>query len=78
VSRYWSSELWRLFAILLTGLFVGLLLGQPLLLLMLGVTGYLVWHLRNMFLLERWLIKGKKYQPLETRGIWGEVFHLIY
>jgi two-component system phosphate regulon sensor histidine kinase PhoR len=78
VSRYWSAELWRLFALLLATFLIGLLLGQPLLLLLLGIIAYLAWHLRNIFRLQRWLIKGKKYQPPEAHGIWGKIFHLIY
>lgn len=78
MSRYWSSELWRLVSLLLASFVIGLLLGYPLLLLLLATGAYLVWHLLNIFRLERWLSKGRKYQPPESRGIWGEVFNLIY
>ena len=78
MSQYWSSELWTLYLLILVSLLVGWLLGYPVLFLLLAITVYLGWHLHNIYRLERWLVKGKKYQPPEARGVWGEVFSLIY
>lgn len=78
MSNPWISEAWRGALIILAALFIGLLLGQPLALLLIAVTGYLAWHLTNLYRLERWYHQRKRFHPPEGSGIWGEVFHHIY
>ncbi len=78
MSDYWSSELWRLFLILLASALIGMLGGFAVEAILLAALGYLGWHLLNLHRLERWLVKGRKYQPPESSGIWGDIFHLIY
>ena len=39
---------------------------------------YLVWSLHNLRHLYRWLVKGKKYSPPTSVGLWGEIFTEIY
>ncbi len=74
----WSAELRRLLILLLLALLLGLPFGQVELFLLLGVAGYLVWHLRNLHRLYAWLQDGHSFHPPEASGIWGDVFNLIY
>ncbi len=74
----WVNEAWRAGFLFVGALFFGWLIGYPGLLLFLAVLGYLAWHLRNLYRLERWYHKRKSFHPPEASGIWGEVFHDIY
>jgi two-component system, OmpR family, phosphate regulon sensor histidine kinase PhoR len=74
----WSAELRRLFVVLSVALLIGLLFGQPLLLLTIALAIYLAWHLRNLHRLFEWLRDGHRFHPPESDGIWGEVFHQLY
>lgn len=78
MPRPWSIEFIRL-ALMLIGFWgVGLLVGQPGLLLVAGLITYLLWNLHNLRRLELWLREGRHYHPPEASGIWDEVFHLFY
>ncbi len=74
----WSSEFWRAFGILLLALLLGAVFDQIVLFLWLGLGGYFIWHLYNLYRLEKWLRVGKTRNIPEGHGIWGEVFHLLY
>ena len=74
----WISEAWRAGFLLGGALFVGWLIGYPQTLLLIAMGGYLAWHLYNLYRLERWYHKRKRFHPPEAGGIWGEVFHDIY
>lgn len=74
----WIGEAWRAGLLLGGALFVGWLMGRPETLLLIAMTGYLAWHLRNLYRLERWYHKRKHFHPPQASGIWGEVFHDIY
>jgi two-component system phosphate regulon sensor histidine kinase PhoR len=78
LSNPWISEAWRGGLIFLAALLIGFLVGYPQTLLLIAVSGYLAWHLVNLYRLERWYHRRKRFHPPEGRGIWGEVFHHIY
>lgn len=59
---------------LLFGL-VGVVTGKILLCLFLGTLGYLGWNLINQARLERWLREGRKLDPPDSKGLWGEIFN---
>lgn len=74
----WINEAWRAGLLLGGAGLFGWLLGRPETLLLIAMTGYLVWHLRNLYQLERWYHNRKRFHPPAARGIWGDVFHDIY
>jgi len=75
MSQPWIQEIWRIVRLFILALLIGLLVEQVLALLLLASTGYLAWHLYNLYRLELWLRESKKFYPPEAAGIWGEVFY---
>lgn len=78
MSNPWIQELWRTLAIAVVSLFIGWLADTVALALLLGLGVYAGWHMRQVYRLERWLRYGKHFHPPEARGIWEEIFQLIY
>ncbi|NOX10062.1 MAG: phosphate regulon sensor histidine kinase PhoR [Gammaproteobacteria bacterium] len=46
--------------------------------LFLYLAAYLIWHLLNIYRLERWYHQRKEIYPPQGSGIWESVFHQIY
>ena len=78
MKRPWIKEVWRLAVLLLLALLLGLLVGQVLWSLLIAVTAYLVWHIRNLYELERWLNGKRKGYPGAHGGLWGDVNDALY
>jgi two-component system, OmpR family, phosphate regulon sensor histidine kinase PhoR len=78
LTSAWIIEIWRLIGLLVLALLAGLASGHTGLALFLGVATYLLWHLYNLYRLERWLRDAKRFGPPRADGIWGEVFHHYY
>ncbi len=78
MNRAWSGELWRLALIIGAALLIGAPLGLAWTLAGAALVAYLIWHLRNLYRLERWLRDSHSIHPPDAAGIWGEVFHLLY
>lgn len=78
MSNPWLQEIWRLLSLTLIFLLIGFLFGHTFFFLFLACTFYLIWHLYNLYRLEYWFRKSKKYQPPEAYGVWGEVFYQFY
>jgi two-component system phosphate regulon sensor histidine kinase PhoR len=74
----WSAELRRLGILVFLALLTGIPIGHPVLFVVLVLSAYLYWHLRNLFRLYKWLQDGHRFHPPEASGIWGDVFNLIY
>ena len=74
----WKGELRRVAGLLLVAVLLGALFGNTLLVLLLAIAGYLIWHLYNLQRLVRWLREGKKFRPPEASGIWDDVFEHIF
>ncbi|MEP4546575.1 MAG: phosphate regulon sensor histidine kinase PhoR [Saccharospirillum sp.] len=63
----------------LTGVFAfGVYIGQPILLLLIAVSGYLAWQLFQQSRLIKWLEQGAKSEPPDSKGLWGMVFDHLY
>lgn len=80
--RDWRTAITRLLSGLTLLFLLGLLIGQPWLLLALGLAGYLLYSLQQLRRLHRWLYSDHSSgdnPPPESRGrIWGDIFDGIY
>ncbi len=79
LSDAWRIEVWRLVGTLLASLLAALLTGHWALSLLGGLVLYVLWHLRQMYLVERWLMSGGSLaQAPDSSGIWDQLVHHIY
>jgi two-component system phosphate regulon sensor histidine kinase PhoR len=69
-----SQFLWLGLAVAVLGLLFGHLAGM----LLLYTLGYLGWYFYNLKRLDAWLQTGKKSEPPQAGGLWGEMFNGIY
>jgi two-component system phosphate regulon sensor histidine kinase PhoR len=76
MSSIWLQEFWRLFILILSMSFIGFLIGQTLLFLLITTLGYITWNLYNLYRLENWFLNNNKLP--ESTGIWGEIYYQIY
>lgn len=68
----------RLVVYLLLSLFVGLLVGEPLWILLIALLGLVFWHYRQLARLNFWLWRDRKLTPPQGSGSWEGVFNGIY
>ncbi|MDH3280594.1 MAG: phosphate regulon sensor protein PhoR, partial [Gammaproteobacteria bacterium] len=78
MTHFWRSELWRLLLIAGLALGVGAAFGRPEIGLLVGVLGYLVWHLYNVSALGAWLGQYSTAEMPESYGTWADIFHRLY
>ncbi|MDZ7747871.1 MAG: phosphate regulon sensor histidine kinase PhoR [Halofilum sp. (in: g-proteobacteria)] len=79
LSDAWKTELWRLAGVVAAALVAALLTGHWALALLGGLVLYVAWHLRQMYLVERWLMSGGSIsQAPDSSGIWDQLVHHIY
>ncbi len=74
----WPAAVSRLLVAVAVFAAAGWLLGQITLVMLLGTLAYLGWNLYNQALLERWLRDGRRLEPPDSRGLWGEIFNGIH
>ncbi|MDX1297954.1 MAG: phosphate regulon sensor histidine kinase PhoR [Pseudomonas sp.] len=80
MNQDWRATLIRQL-LLLVGvcLLLGLITGEYAWALVLGLAGYLGWHLQQLLRLHKWLrTRQPDEAPPEGHGLWGEVFDNIY
>lgn len=73
----WRQELLRVAAILLLAVLAGALLDQMTAALGLALIWYVIYHLRQLRWLARWVAHPKRIDLPETGGLWGEVFEQL-
>jgi len=80
VNQNWHSILLRRLLLIVCGcLFVGLVSGYYAWALVIGLSAYLGWNLRQLLRLHQWLqVQQADEAPPEGHGLWGEVFDSIY
>ena len=79
LSDAWKTEVWRLVGTLAVSLLAALLTGYWALAFLGGLVLYVSWHLRQMYLVERWLMGGGSItQAPDSSGIWDQLVHHIY
>lgn len=78
MSRAWLSEWLLLGACLFSALLLGLIVGGFGWWLMLALVIFAGRHAYQLYRLERWLRVGRKRNPPEGWGVWGEIFDHYY
>ncbi|MHA6491634.1 phosphate regulon sensor histidine kinase PhoR [Pseudomonas borbori] len=80
MNQDWRGPLIRRLLLLIGAcLLVGLITGEYAWALVIGLAGYLGWHLKQLLRLHTWLRTREDNQPPpEGYGLWGEVFDSIY
>ncbi|MFN2301761.1 MAG: DUF3329 domain-containing protein, partial [Gammaproteobacteria bacterium] len=78
MSGAWLTEIWRFVGFLVVALLAGIASGYIGIALFFALAGYLVWHMVNLYRLERWLRDSRRFNPPDAEGIWSEVFHHYY
>lgn len=78
MSAAWVTEIWRFAVLVLAALVAGVALDHALAAVTLALIGYLLWHVYNLYRLERWLRDSRSFNPPQADGIWAEVFHHYY
>jgi two-component system phosphate regulon sensor histidine kinase PhoR len=81
LNQNWRAALIRHYLLLIAAcLLVGLITDQYAWALVVGLTLYLAWHLKQLLRLHNWLRTRKTNDeaPPEGHGLWGEVFDSIY
>ncbi len=73
-----AVEVWRIIGILLLALIVGLLSRQLAWALVGGLAVILVWHYRQLWRVLRWVRVGKRSEPPDITGLWGDLVSDIY
>lgn len=76
--QIWLGEAWRIAGLVVLSLLFGIVIDHLLIGLLLGLCGYIAWHLANLRRLDQWLAGGNKHSPLEAWGVWGDVFSKIH
>lgn len=74
----WPTEILRIGGLTLAALFIGFISDHILLILLLTILAYLIWHLTHLFRLELWLRSGGITQPPSGKGVWDEIYYHIY
>ena len=80
MNQNWPGSLIRRLLLLLGAcLLLGLVTGQYAWILLIALSGYLIWHLKQLLRLHEWLRTRQAEQPPpEGHGLWGEIFDSIY
>jgi two-component system, OmpR family, phosphate regulon sensor histidine kinase PhoR len=78
MTRRWLQELLCLGLLLIAALIAGWVVGQVGRLLFVTVAIYLLWHVFNLYRLERWLGHNRGFDVPRTIGIWDDVFSQFY
>ena len=73
----WRQETLLIVISLVALAIMGSLLDQSLLLIMLGLAGWLTWYILQMKKLLLWLEKTNKKLPEDTPGMWGYVYYRL-
>lgn len=76
-----TAWLWvglRLAAVLGIFLALGLVLGQVAWSMVVGLSGYLGWHLLSLYRLDQWLTARRTVRPSKVYGVWAQVYDSLY
>jgi len=68
----------RLLTILSISALLGLIIGQPLLVLCISSLALLCWHYHHLLKLVKWLWRSKTISPPQSEGVWGRIYDGLY
>jgi len=74
--RNWKFHVGRLLVTVILVVLIGWLMGKMVLVLELGLLGYVAWNLMNVWRLHAWLQAPQKDVP-ESHGLWADIFDSI-
>lgn len=74
----WSAEFWRVVGILALALLLGLIVDQLAWSLFIGSTLVILRQYRQLARVLSWLRRGRRSDPPNVPGLWGEVIHDVY
>ena len=72
-----KNELWRMLGVALAAALIGVIWGDVVLSLFIGVLAYLGWHMFVLIRLSSGLIAGREFGPPFPGGVWKDVFEQI-
>ncbi len=78
MNNPWTTELWRLAALITIALLSGSAVQASALFLAIALAIYLFWHLYQLRRLHDWLNTKGRFQPPTSRGVWGDIFDRLY
>ncbi len=78
MNQSWPREMLRLALLLAAAALTGGIFGHIGMWLFVAVSVYLVWNIINLYRLERWLGRGRRFNAPTTTGVWGEICDHIY
>ncbi|MCC5793516.1 MAG: phosphate regulon sensor histidine kinase PhoR [Chromatiales bacterium] len=78
MPAHWGWLLARTLGLITLGAIIGHLLGSALVGALVAALGSLAWHLRQLYLLERWLANGRRFQVPDGEGVWPRVFARVW
>jgi len=73
-----ASEIRHIAIILIISLIVGFAIDALAWTLVISLSGYIIWNLRQLFRLYHWLKKDELSDPPDSHGLWGTTFDHIY
>lgn len=73
-----ASEIRQILFLLMISFAVGLVIDALAWTLVLSLSGYVIWNLRQLFRLYDWLKKDQLTDPPDSYGLWGTTFDHIY
>jgi two-component system phosphate regulon sensor histidine kinase PhoR len=74
----WSGELWRMGLILGPSVVAGLAIDRPLEAALAGLAAGVLWHLFQLFRLQRWLGGTSTFGRPDAGGVWGDIYRRVY
>ncbi|MHB8425117.1 MAG: phosphate regulon sensor histidine kinase PhoR [Gammaproteobacteria bacterium] len=78
MNQSWPQELLRLALLLAVAMLTGGIFGHIGIWLFIAVSIYLAWNIVNLYRLERWLGRSRRFNSPATTGVWGEICNHIY
>lgn len=74
----WARELWLVIVGAVVVFLVGFWTGNPWLIAFILTALYLLWHLYNLYRMERWLEESRRTEPPMGWGIWEVLYARLY